>query len=76
MPTIFELRSFRIAIETRDHPPPHVHCKGPGCNARIEIRSRRVMSNNGVGAKDLARLVELIEKYEDVLMTEWRRIHG
>ena len=76
MPTIFELRSFRIVIETRDHVPAHVHCKGPGCNARIEIRTRAVMSNDGVSAKDLKRLKELIEKYEDVLMNEWRRIHG
>ena len=76
MPTILELRSFRIVIETRDHPPPHVHCKGPGCNARIEIETRAVMSNSGVSTRDLARLKELIERYEDVLMNEWRRIHG
>ena len=76
MPTIFELRNFRIVIETRDHAPPHVHCKGPGSVARVEIQTRTVMSNNGVGSKDLARLKALIEKYEDVLMDEWRRIHG
>jgi len=76
VPTILELRSFRVVIETRDHPPPHVHCKGPGCNARIEIQTRKVMSDNGVSAKDMARLKELIERYEDVLMIEWRRIHG
>ena len=76
MPTIFELRNFRVTIETRVHPPPHVHCKGPGSVARIEIRTRAVMSNDGVSGKDLARLKSLIEKYEDVLMDEWRRIHG
>jgi hypothetical protein len=76
VPTILELRSFRIVIETRDHIPAHVHCKGPGCHARIEIRTRAVMSNDGVSAKDLRRLKELIEKYEDVLMNEWKRIHG
>ena len=76
MPTILELRNFRIVIETRDHVPAHVHCKGPGCIARIEIQTRAVMSNNGVSARDPKRLKELIENYEDVLMNEWKRIHG
>jgi hypothetical protein len=75
MPTIIEFRNYRIVIYTNDHMPPHVHCIGPGISARIEIKTRRVMSNDGIGAKDLRRLADLIEKYETVLMDEWNRIH-
>lgn len=76
MPTIIELRGYRIVINTRDHLPPHVHCVGPGVEAKIEIQTRKVMENNGVGSRDLALLKKLIASREEELMNEWRRIHG
>jgi hypothetical protein len=76
MPTVVFIGKFRIVIETRDHNPPHVHCKGPDVMARIAIETREVMSNHGVSSKDLKLLIAQVEMWEETLMIEWRRIHG
>ncbi len=75
MPTIFELAAFRIMILTRDHEPPHVHCKGPGIEVLIEIESQLVIRNRDVHAKDVRTLQGFIKTNADVLMNEWRHYH-
>jgi hypothetical protein len=75
MPTIFSIGPFKIIINTKDHKPPHVHCVGPGVSVLIEILTQKVIRNKGVSQKDIKRLQSLIDKNNDVLMTEWRHYH-
>ena len=38
MPTVFESRRrYRVTVNTRDHPSPHVHAFGKGCEARFKL---------------------------------------
>lgn len=72
MPTIVRYGAYTIIIIPGDHLPPHVHCVGPDGSVKIEITTRKVMKNKGVGAKDVRRLQDQIEHYEDILMDSWR----
>ena len=74
-PTIFLLGPYRIVINIKDHGPAHVHCVGPSVYVVIEIVGQKVVRNKGVSSKDVQRLQNVVEEYEDVLLNEWRRYH-
>lgn len=38
MATVFRSkRRYRVAVNSNDHPPPHVHAFGKGCEARFKL---------------------------------------
>ncbi len=38
MATVFHSRRrYRVAVNSNDHPPPHVHAFGKGCEARFKL---------------------------------------
>lgn len=76
MPTILWFAAYRVMINTKDHKPAHVHCVGPDRMIKIAIESLETLANEGVSSKDERRLKEYLGKHTDVLMNEWRRIHG
>jgi hypothetical protein len=75
MPVIFYLNAFMILIRTRDHNPPHVHCKAGDIEALILIETQEVIRNHGVRPKDLKRLQAFVKHNSDVLLNEWRHYH-
>jgi len=80
-PVFLSRRRYRVAVNSNDHPPPHVHVYGKGREARfvfdyetsiVELWdfdgdwTRRQL--NEVGA-------EIAEKLDECC-AEWRRVHG
>lgn len=76
MPTVLSLRGFRFMIYTEDHPPPHVHIWYQGNEAIIEIESSFARDKSGFNRRELARALTILEQYREVLLSEWRKIHG
>lgn len=81
MPTILRIHGFRIAILTRDeHEPPHVHVEHPSGTVVVLLdeRSRQARLRekaSGVAARDVRRVVEVVDEHFAELLAAWERIH-
>lgn len=75
MGTIFQFRHIKFVIRTRDHKPPHVHILRGDCEAKIEIKTCKVIRNNGFSSNDLKRIINFIADREDLFMEAWNEIH-
>ena len=62
-------------INTKDHPPAHVHCIKAGAAVLIEIETLTVRKNYGMPASEIHNAVRLVEANATKLMTEWRKVY-
>lgn len=74
-------RNFTVAVNSNDHPPPHVHAHGKGLAARFGLGcpGGPVEYWDHEGAWKLRHLNELGQEIAarlDECCAEWRRIHG
>ncbi|MGO9740022.1 MAG: DUF4160 domain-containing protein [Roseiarcus sp.] len=74
-------RRCRVAVNSNDHPPPHVHVFGKGCEARflLECEAGAVALWDFDGVWNRSHLNELGAEIADQLAAccaAWRRIHG
>lgn len=74
-------RRYRIAVNSNDHPPPHVHAFGKGREARFKLNcpDGPVELWDFVGDWTLAQLNDLGEEIAaqlDSCCTVWREVHG
>ena len=82
MATVFRSRRrVRIAVNTRDHPPPHVHAFAPDREARFKLNCPKgpVELWDYVGDWKLTELNELgvdIAEQLDDCCREWSEVHG
>lgn len=82
MATVFESRRrYRVAVNSDDHPPPHVHVFGKGCEARFRLNCPdgpvRLWDHDGPWTR--AHITELgleIAAELTTCCTKWREIHG
>jgi hypothetical protein len=80
--TVFHsVRRYRVAVNSNDHPPPHVHVFGPGCEARFKLNCPEgpVEYWDSEGDWTLARLNEVGAQIAGELAAccrVWRQIHG
>ena len=63
-------------IYPNDHNPPHVHFRAPGASCSIEIKSRRVMVNNGFESSEIRLLKSWVIQNEATLLENWEDLHG
>jgi hypothetical protein len=82
MATVFQSRRrIRVAVNTRDHPPPHVHAFGADREARFKLNcpGGPVELWDYAGNWKLAELnelgLEIAERLEDCCKI-WSEIHG
>jgi hypothetical protein len=75
MGTIFQFRSIKIVIRTRDHNPPHAHVIRGDCEAKVELLTQKVIHSHGFSANDLRRIVSFMKERQDLLMEAWNEIH-
>jgi len=73
-------RRYRVSANSNDHPPPHVHVFGKGCEARflLDCESGIVASWNFDGVWSRNHLNELGAEIADenaACCAAWRRIH-
>ncbi|WP_372784296.1 DUF4160 domain-containing protein [Phenylobacterium sp.] len=80
MGTVFpSRRRYRVAVNSNDHPPPHVHAFGKGCEARFKLNCPdgpvelwdyvgdwTLARLNELGGEIAARLVDCCESWEDI----------
>jgi hypothetical protein len=82
MATVFRSRRrYRVAVNSNDHPPPHVHAFGKGCEARFQLNcpDGPVTLWDFEGDWTLGHLNELgaeIADQIDECCRIWSEIHG
>lgn len=82
MATVFRsVRRYRVAVNSNDHPPPHVHAFGKGCEARFKLDCDAGVVElwDYAGDWTLSHLTELGGEIADQLAEccrIWSEIHG
>lgn len=82
MATVFtSRRRYRVAVNSDDHPPPHVHVFGKGCEARFTLNcpDGPVELWDHAGPWTRAHIIELgreIAAELTICCAKWREIHG
>lgn len=78
MPTVLRAAGFNVVIWTHDHEPMHVHVyQGAPSSApevQIYLGDISVKDINGMRAKDIRRVQEIVAKHREFLIGEWNRI--
>lgn len=75
MPTILLERGFRVVIYLNDHPPPHVHVKKAGKQARVGLLSVELWDSD-LTPGESRQAVAIVEANRDTLLASWREIYG
>jgi uncharacterized protein DUF4160 len=77
MPTVLRLGPYRFFFYAGDrHEPPHVHVERDDCEAKFWLAPGRFRRNKGFTKKELRRIMELIERNQDMLMERWEAYFG
>ena len=80
MPTVFKQAGFQVRIHSDDHPPAHVHVWKAGDEIVIDLGADNVppsiRENKTMRRSDARRAVLLVEDNQEVLLEEWRAMHG
>lgn len=75
MITVFRAGGLLFVIYLNDHEPAHLHVYGDG-EARIDIRTLRVLSVRGMSRSEVARALAVIRERQDDFLKRWIDIHG
>lgn len=75
MPTIVNEDGYRLKIYPNDHPPAHTHVQKAENEARVRIDTCEIVSNEGFNSRELSAIVELVRKYQEVLLAAWDSYH-
>ena len=76
MVTVHRAFGFRFVIFTNDHEPAHVHVFGQGGEAKVNLLTPDgLVWVVGMSRADIRRIIEEVRSQQDMLLTEWRRIH-
>lgn len=80
MGTVLRTNGWRFVIYTDDHPPPHVHVKGTGGEAKVSLpppgHPVQVLRVTMLTTREAMRAVRLVEEHRATLLASWRTIHG
>src|SRR5436309_3451425 len=72
--TVGPYRLFFFSDEGRE--PPHVHVERDQHTAKFWLAPIRVARNNGFSARELRRIMSLVEKHEQACWQAWRGYFG
>ncbi len=77
MPTVLNEGGYRVRINTDDHLPMHVHIWHQGNVLIIEFEDEiRLRDNFGFSRRNERRALQVVEENRELLIREWRKIHG
>ena len=78
MPTVFRSGPFRFFFYAGDgFEPPHVHVERDDGEAKFWLDPVRLEWSYGFSRKEINRLRELVEQYEQQLLESWNEFfHG
>lgn len=75
MPTIIQENGFRVVIYLNDHPPPHVHVKKAGKQARVSLLPVELWDSD-LSPGDTRQALAIVEANRDTLLASWRETYG
>ena len=75
MPTIAVIDGIAIILWTNDHPPPHVHAKGPGYDAKISIATGDVLTGK-LPKRKLKRILIWLDANRDEVAYAWDELRA
>lgn len=76
-PTVFRDGPYRFFFFSREESRPHIHVSHPAGEAKFWIDPRiELAANYGLSARQIARVVRLVEEHEDEIRTAWERHFG
>jgi hypothetical protein len=75
VPTIAVIDGIAIILWTRDHPPPHIHAKGLGYEAKISIETGDVLSGS-LPKTRLKRIRAWLDANKDQIAFAWDEIRA
>jgi hypothetical protein len=71
-PTVLRTGPYRFFFFSSDkHEPPHVHVERESKRAKFWLEPIELESNNGFGARELARIAAIVEAHRDELLRAW-----
>jgi len=80
MPTILRMGGLRVAVYPNDHPPPHVHVIGAGCEAVFLLNCPGgplvLRENLGFKGPEIGRMMVDVLPEISRLCAAWEGIHG
>ena len=79
MITVLRASGLSIVIYRHDHEPPHVHVLGNG-EVKILLNGSsgppQVLEVTHMKLGDVQKAMRAVAENQDLLLAEWRRIHG
>jgi hypothetical protein len=60
-PVVYQFDGIKVRIHKGDHNPPHVHVEGKGHEARFDLRTLELISNDGFSRADIVRVRSELE---------------
>ena len=75
MPTIAVIDGVAILLWTNDHPPPHIHARGLGLDAKVSIETGDVLTGTLPKAK-LKRIRAWLDANRDEVAYAWNELRA
>lgn len=77
MPTLLRVEGFRFYFYSHEpNEPPHVHVDKGGASAKIWLEDIAVARNMGYRARDLARVLAIVQEHRAMMLESWNGYFG
>lgn len=71
-PTALRTGPYRFFFFSSDkHEPPHIHVEREAKRAKYWLEPVELASNDGFGARELARIAAIVEEHREQLLRAW-----
>jgi len=71
MPTVLRTEGFRFFFFSDEHLPEHIHIEKGDGYARIELATLKITDSYNLNAKELKKLIKIVEKNYIELQRSW-----
>ena len=71
MPTVLRINGYRFFFFSDEHMPQHIHIEKADSYVRIVIDTLEVTDSYKISAKEIRKLIRLVEENREVLKGEW-----
>ena len=77
MPTILRNGADRFYFFSNENDePPHIHVDRGSLSAKFWLHPVRLAANHGFNARDLGRLIRIVEMHEAMFLDRWHGYFG
>jgi hypothetical protein len=71
MPTVLRIDGYRFFFFSDEHMPQHIHIEKADSYVRIVIDTLEVTDSYKISAKEIRKLIRLVEENREVLKGAW-----